>query len=457
MSNLTMIDFQIFPSRYEQDGDGNKCCWLGGRNAADKAEVTLQPYKTDAISGNSNPEWGFHLLATGQPDECRLKYVKMSEPLKYWYGVSLNGAKLILKDSVEDTHFIVKKIGEYYTLEYGDKHAECENGNLGKSTNIDLWDITPPTTDQLKVYDDIPFVSFRILWKFVKMDHISGRDWITKLSAAGRNLDTLDRLFIPGTHDSGTEKNTVVNQTQFLTIAEQVAIGVRYFDLRVGDDWQLYHGANSGIYLREVVKTVVDHRNAHPGEFFFLQITPETPARFSSRLIHYLIANCSGLRGGDCNVFPHVYLPDTIPKLQDAAGKIFFFARYHPVPYNEPNYPFKEHEINWQDNTGGSDASPNPLAGAQVYVQDRYTNVLDPGKLNTYIIPTLKKKMFNKAPGWAINFTSVANKNPIDSAKAINPNVANLLMWTTPKPCGIMMIDDARAGNVANIIALNFD
>src|ERR1700733_13854612 len=125
MSNLTLINFQIFPSQYEQDGNGNKCCWLGGQNASNNAEISLQPYKTDAISGNSNPEWAFHLGATGQPDQYHLKYAKMSDPLKYWYGVSVNGGKLILKEWVMDTVFIVKKIGQYYTLNYGGKHAEC--------------------------------------------------------------------------------------------------------------------------------------------------------------------------------------------------------------------------------------------------------------------------------------------------------------------------------------------
>jgi hypothetical protein len=457
MSNLNMIDFQIFPSRYEQDGDGYKCCWLGGRDPSNNTEISLQPYRTDAISGNSNPDWGFHIGSTGRPDEYHLKYVKMSAPLDYWYGVGVNGGKLSLKKWKEDTVFIVKKIGQYYTLEYGGKHAECENGNLGKNTTIDLWNITPPTAQQVSVYNNIPSDSFRILWKFIKMNHIGGRDWLTKLGATGRKSVTLDRLFIPGTHDSGTEKNTGPNQTQFLTITEQAAIGIRYFDLRVGDDWQLYHGANSGIYLKDVVKTVVDHVNAHQGEFFFLQITAERPSGFSSRLIHYLIANCSGNATSNCDVFPHVYLSATIPKLEDAAGKIFFFARYHPVPYNEPNYPFKEYEINWQDNTGGSNASPNPLAGAQVYVQDRYQFSGDSSKFDDYIKPALYNKMFNRNSDWTINFTSVANKFPIDSAEAINPWVANLLMWAAPKPCGIMMIDDARAGNVANIIASNFD
>src|ERR1700749_1093272 len=119
MSNLSMIDFQIFPSQYEEDADGQKCCWLGGRDASDNAEISLQPYKTDATGGNPNPEWGFHMGATGNPDEYLLKYVLMSDPLGYWYGVAVSGGKLILKKWKKGDAFIVKKIGQYYILEHG--------------------------------------------------------------------------------------------------------------------------------------------------------------------------------------------------------------------------------------------------------------------------------------------------------------------------------------------------
>lgn len=452
MSNLTMIDFQIFPSQYEQDGNGNKCCWLGGRDSSNNAGVSLQPYQTDAISGNSNPEWAFHLLATGQSDQYNLKYAKMSEPLKYWYGVSVDGGKLILKKWELDTVFIVKKIGEYYTVEYGGKHAECENGNLGKDTSIDLWDIKPPTPQQVSVYSNIPTGSFRVLWKFIRMDHMSGRDWFTKLSATRSLTDKLDRLFIPGTHDSGTQKNTQWLKTQYHTIAEQAAMGVRYFDLRVANNWEIYHsGSYSSIYLNYVVDTVVDHLTVHAGEFFFIQITAETPVGFSARLFDYLKANCPG-------VFPYVYLPDTIPTLKDAAKKIFFFARYQPAAHSDPAYPFKEHQIDWTDDTGGSNATNSPFATPQVYVQDRYKLVGDSNKFDNYITPTLYNKMFNRASDWTINFTSVSNVSyPLDAAWYINSWVANLLMWAAPLPCGILMIDGAETGNVANIIALNFD
>jgi hypothetical protein len=448
--DISMINFQIFPSQYEQNGNGEKCCWLGGRDSSDKSGITLEPYQTDAINGYSNPEWGFHLLSTGQPDEYKLKYVKMSDPSGYWYGVSVDNGKLILLQWKEGVLFIVKKLGEYYTLQYKGEHVECENGNLGKSTTIQVYNITPPTPDQVANYNDIPSGSFRILWKFIKMEYISGRDWIAKLRATGYDK-TIDRLFIPGTHDSGTEKNTQWYQTQFHTIPEQAAMGVRYFDLRVAKNWEIYHEKSySGIYLKYVVDSVVDHLTNCPEEFFIIQITPEEPTGFSANLFSYLQTNCP-------SVFSHVYTNTDMPKLSDAKGKIIFFARYY-TPVNN-GATFKEYAIDWADNTQGSRATIIPFPFTNVYVQDHYKRPGDSDKFDNYIKPILYKRMF---PGndteWIINFTSVSNASyPIHAAERINPWVANLLMWTKPSPTGILMIDDARVGNVANIIALNFD
>jgi hypothetical protein len=451
MSDLTMINFQIFPSQYEQNSDGEKCCWLGGKGNIDEqtVPVTLQPYQTSAIKEHSDPEWGFHLLSAGQPDLYRLKYVKMSDPLKDWYGVSVVNGKITLKRYTEDTHFTVKKLGAYYTMEYAGEHVECEDGYLGKSTDIQLWETTPPSQLQIDNYNTIPSDKFRVLWKFVKMEHISGPDWMTRLGKTTRNSLTIDRLFIPGAHDSGTEENSQWYQTQFQTIEEQAAMGIRYFDLRVADNWDIYHGMSSDIKLEYVVNTVINHLNSNPDEFFILQITPETAINFSTRLYDYLNLKTP-------SVFNHVYMDQAIPTLDNAKGKIFFFARmYTPVAQSN----FKEHPINWIDNTGGSTATDKPFASPDVYVQDAYKMYTDSTKFDNYIKPTLLNHMFTgNDTEWIINFTSVANANyPIHAAEDINPWVANLLMWTKPFPTGVLMIDDARVGNVANIIALNFD
>ena len=451
MAALSLIDFEIFPSQYSQNGSGEKCCWLGGRPGSNKNRITLETYQTDAIAGHQNPEWGFHLLSTGNSDEYRLKYVKMSEPLKEWFGVVLEAGKLVLHEYKDGDIFTVKKLGAYYTLQASGGYVECESGSTGQATDIQIWNSTPPTAAQVATYSDIPEESFRLLWKFVKLAHMAGRNWISKIDPS-RIHQTIDRLFIPGTHDSGTEQNTQFNQTQFHTTAEQSAMGVRYFDLRVAKDWQLYHGSNSTITLKEVVRALVDHIDSHPSEFFILQITPEDAASFSTRLYAYL-----------CTVDTHffdkyAYLGSAMPSIHAAKGKIIFFARgYQPMQHGMPQFQF-EQAVEWKDNTEGSHATtkPFPAAGLRMYVQDCYSGAGDSYKFDSCITPTLDKMFKADTSHWYINFTSVANKYPIDSAARINPWVANQLMWTESAPAGVLAIDDARPGSIANIIALNY-
>ncbi len=56
-------------------------------------------------------------------------------------------------------------------------------------------------------------------------------DWMSSLS----DTATIDQLNIPGTHDSGTSylKSANYHKTNDLNIAEQLQLGIRYFDMRL--------------------------------------------------------------------------------------------------------------------------------------------------------------------------------------------------------------------------------
>jgi hypothetical protein len=446
-----MINFQIFPSQYEENGDGEKCCWLGGQlpTQQDLNNVQLRPYQTDAIPGRPNPDWGFHLLdVPGEPEKYRLKYVKMSDPDHWWYGVTVNEQGQLVLQETEGVHFIVRKLGAYYTLEYNGRFVESENGNLGATTLIKTGDSPPPPP--VTQYDAIPKTTFRVLWKFIKMDHMSGREWQTKLLAIDKDL-TIDKIFFPGTHDSGTEGNKVVSdRCQYHTIPEQCAMGVRYFDLRVADDWDIYHGLDSGINLKDVLDAVIDHLKNHGEEFFILQVTPETSADFSKRLNQYLIDNF------DLFINNYAYTTSVLPTLDTAKGKIIFFARgYEPIVHDDSGLQYEYH-IGWEDNIPGGYSSSDPFPHINVWVQDRYDLVPDSTKFDEYVNPALKKMFVKDHNNWIINFCSVANGGPLGSSEDINPWVANRLMWTPSQPTGLLMLDGARVGSIANIIALNF-
>lgn len=82
----------------------------------------------------------------------------------------------------------------------------------------------------------------------------TARQWMGKL---GNNV-SLARISIPGTHDSGALHGGLVAQTQSWTIAEQLAAGIRYFDIRcrpTKDAFAIHHGI---VFQKQMFGDVVD-------------------------------------------------------------------------------------------------------------------------------------------------------------------------------------------------------
>lgn len=92
----------------------------------------------------------------------------------------------------------------------------------------------------------------------------------------------LCRVPLPGSHDSGTYgnyDNQGLAQTQSLSVAEQLALGIRFFDLRVrcrNKEFYVHHGvvgtANSFSDANGdgILRDVVDFARAHPQELVIL-------------------------------------------------------------------------------------------------------------------------------------------------------------------------------------------
>lgn len=84
----------------------------------------------------------------------------------------------------------------------------------------------------------------------------------------------VSQLSIPGTHDAAT-KNCSLSQgrCQDLTIAQQLEMGIRFFDLRPNKDLNIYHGKLScGISLIQVWEQFNAFLDKNPGEFIFTLI-----------------------------------------------------------------------------------------------------------------------------------------------------------------------------------------
>lgn len=91
----------------------------------------------------------------------------------------------------------------------------------------------------------------------------------------------LRSLSIPGTHDAGTKGFSWNAECQRFSISDQLALGVRAFDLRPGVDGsnlviyhsELVHGSET---LNSIFNTYESFLAAHPGEFIFAFLKNET-------------------------------------------------------------------------------------------------------------------------------------------------------------------------------------
>lgn len=80
-------------------------------------------------------------------------------------------------------------------------------------------------------------------------------------------------IAIPGSHDAGTYGMSYLAETQYRDIAEQLACGTRYFDIRVSLDngnLRIYHGPFKGVNLDEVLSAFTTFLSKHPTEMLIL-------------------------------------------------------------------------------------------------------------------------------------------------------------------------------------------
>lgn len=176
----------------------------------------------------------------------------------------------------------------------------------------------------------------------------------------------LSSLTIPGTHDSAAYGSSwPFVSTQTLSIDEQLASGIRYFDLRCGlvsDELQMVHGqALLNRTLVSVLDSMYTFLTARPSEALIVQIkqdrlpTNDSTMSFAdalwslvrSRLELWLVSH-------------------TTPTLGRARGRIQLFRRFHGPPWIGIDVS------KWPDNPVGPIKMRN-RAGVEVVVQDHYS------------------------------------------------------------------------------------
>lgn len=138
----------------------------------------------------------------------------------------------------------------------------------------------------------------------------------------------IQHLSIPGSHDSGAllEPLSGTAKCQSLTIAEQLAVGVRFLDIRcrhVGDTFVIHHGPiDQKLTYESVLETVTAFLKANPRECVILSVKEEYQAEKNTRSFEQTF---------DTYVAKDPerwWLKAELPRLDQVRGKMVLFRRF---------------------------------------------------------------------------------------------------------------------------------
>ncbi|WP_438490345.1 phosphatidylinositol-specific phospholipase C [Streptomyces sp. S186] len=147
------------------------------------------------------------------------------------------------------------------------------------------------------------------------------RDWMSTLGDAM----PVQRLTIPGTHDSGARIGGPWVACQNTSVAEQLASGIRFLDVRcraVDGVFAIHHGAfYQELMFGDVLNACRDFLRAHPSETVLMRVKQEysevSAAEF--RRIFEIYLDAKGYR-------PLFRLDPGLPRLGEARGRVVLLA-----------------------------------------------------------------------------------------------------------------------------------
>ena len=195
-------------------------------------------------------------------------------------------------------------------------------------------------------------------------------DWMAALP----DERVISEIVVPGTHDCASQNAQLgfITKCQALDITQQLNIGARYLDIRLGASdgaLKLYHGFTkckasplpwaAQIDLEDVLRDCYAFLDAHPGETILFAVKQEhgglSDAEFDALVQSYVQQN------------PERWLtPDALPTLGEARGKLLLLRRYEGSGL----------PLLWANQNGHDDTSLNAAAEENgsytLWVQDRY-------------------------------------------------------------------------------------
>lgn len=153
------------------------------------------------------------------------------------------------------------------------------------------------------------------------------QDWM-----AGHGDPTpLQKLTIPGTHDSGARFGGLWAECQNTTISQQLDSGIRFLDIRcrvTGDSFAIHHGAAyQNMMFGDVLIACRDFLAAHPSETVLMRVKQEYSSD-SDATFRRIFDNYLDVRGWR-SLFR---IGDGLPTLGETRGRVVLLADNGGLP-----------------------------------------------------------------------------------------------------------------------------
>lgn len=248
------------------------------------AAVYLRDRSSKTIAAHFSYDCAKHVLSTTASGACDYNYSSRSDVVEVSLCESVDGSGNATYTSLREdktVRFYILPVqltqgveitvrtqkGKFYTKKAGVSVGEAFSGSesfVMTSADGNMATLAKPYYKR---------------YSFGTLDKARQGAW---MACVPQNIH-LHMLSIPGSHDAATSSVTLLpssSKTQNVTIAEQLSLGVRAFDLRpsASSDLEIKHGsAGTGVTLAQAVEAMHTYLTSNPSECIFATLHLELP------------------------------------------------------------------------------------------------------------------------------------------------------------------------------------